>query len=765
MTPDVAASVRARLLAVAKQTGEEFERTLVRFAAERWLYRLGQSNARERCILKGAALLGVWLPNPHRATRDVDLLGSGPSDDEAIAQLIREVSETPCDEDGLVFDLSELTLDPIREEAAYAGVRALFLARLGSARIRMQVDFGFGDAVANGPEEIALPVMLSALPSTTLRAYPREQSVAEKFEAMVKLDVRNSRMKDFHDIWAISDAFAFDGERLREAVAGCFARRGTHWTDERPAVLTLRFYGRAELQARWSSYLSSGEVQDLPPHDFAAIGERMIALLGPVRDAIVANGILRARWSTTGVWERVDDSETMSNSANDALRGDLRHFRAYPRYKDSRLEWLGEIPMAWEVKRLKEVATLQMSNVDKKSVEGEQSVELCNYTDVYYQDHISSDIAFMKATAPREQIRRFALRAGDVLITKDSESWTDIAVPAVVDEDLPNVLCGYHLAHIRPRPAVYGPYLARAISAVGLRDQFRVSANGVTRFAIGTEAIATSAFPIPSMPEQRAIATFLDRETARIDALAAKYERLITLMQERRTALITRAVTKSRGNTKGSCANDSLVFPEVPAGWTLVKLRRLLDQVHRPIRVEDEAEYREIGIRSWGRGIFHKDPVKGVLLEEKSIFSVEPGDFVLNIVFAWEGAVAIASEGERGMVGSHRFPTFRIDRSVVPDYLLMVLQTAQGRSLMEVTSPGAAGRNRTIRLDQFLAEEIPLPPLAEQKEIVRSFRAEEARLATLEARTSDAITRLHEFRTALISAAATGKIDVREADQ
>ena len=310
MTPDVAASVRARLLTVAQQTGEEFERTLVRFAVERWLYRLGQSSARERCILKGAALLAVWLPNPHRATRDVDLLGSGLADDETIGRLIREVSATPCPEDGLGFDLSELTVGPIRDETAYAGVRAVFLARLGSARIRMQVDIGFGDALASGPDEIALPVMLAALPSTTLRAYPREQSVAEKFEAMVQFEVRNSRMKDFHDIWALAGAFAFDGTRLREAVAGCFARRGTPWTDERPVVLTPGFYGSAELQARWSSYVTGGAVQDAPPRDFAVIGERVIALLGPIRDAIVAKEPLRARWTTVAAWETIDADET-----------------------------------------------------------------------------------------------------------------------------------------------------------------------------------------------------------------------------------------------------------------------------------------------------------------------------------------------------------------------------------------------------------------------------------------------------------------------
>jgi len=144
-----------------------------------------------------------------------------------------------------------------------------------------------------------------------------------------------------------------------------------------------------------------------------------------------------------------------------------RRVKPYPAYKDSGVEWLGEIPEHWDLRRLKTVAAIQLSNVDKKSLEGQEAVRLCNYTDVYYHDRITPDLDFMAATATPEQIARFSLRKGDVLITKDPESWTDIAVPAVIAEDLPRVLCGYHLAHIRPQRACHGAFLARAFSAVG----------------------------------------------------------------------------------------------------------------------------------------------------------------------------------------------------------------------------------------------------------------------------------------------------------
>src|SRR5712691_3609373 len=197
-------------------------------------------------------------------------------------------------------------------------------------------------------------------------------------------------------------------------------------------------------------------------------------------------------------------------------------FKPYPAYKDSGVEWLGEIPAHWEVRRLKTIASVQLSNVDKKSVEGQESVRLCNYVDVYYNDRITPDLDFMAATATPDQVRRFSLRTGDVLITKDSESWTDIAVPAVVTSDLPDVLCGYHLALVRPGFDCDGAFLARAFSAIGPRDQFQVAANGITRFGLGGDAIRTGLFAIPPTQEQRVIAAFLDRETARIDALVAK---------------------------------------------------------------------------------------------------------------------------------------------------------------------------------------------------------------------------------------------------
>ena len=249
----------------------------------------------------------------------------------------------------------------------------------------------------------------------------------------------------------------------------------------------------------------------------------------------------------------------------------------YPEYRDSGVEWLGEIPAHWKTSRLKQCAEAWLSNVDKKSVENEAKVRLCNYVDVYYHDRIHGDMEFMTATATPDQVRRFSLREGDVLITKDSETWTDIAVPALVIEDLADVVCGYHLALIRPQPNCVGAFLSRAIGAVSLREQYHVAANGITRFGLAVDAIRNGILPLPPLSEQRAIARFLDLETVKVDALMAKQRELIRLLREKRTALISHVVTK--GLDPDVAMKDSGVgWPgEIPAHWDTRRLKAISD--------------------------------------------------------------------------------------------------------------------------------------------------------------------------------------------
>jgi len=222
---NVGASVRQRLLNLAHARGQPMELLLTRYALERLLYRLSLSPHRDRFVLKGAMLLAVWFDEPHRATRDVDLLGFGDAAEDALLATFREIMAVELD-DGVSFDLKGLRIEAIREEVEYSGSRLRTTAALAGARIPITVDIGFGDAVEPGVEDIDLPVLLD-MPSPHLRAYPPETVIAEKFHAMVVLGRANSRMKDYYDVWMLTSAFEIEHERLHRAMVATFSRRTT----------------------------------------------------------------------------------------------------------------------------------------------------------------------------------------------------------------------------------------------------------------------------------------------------------------------------------------------------------------------------------------------------------------------------------------------------------------------------------------------------------------------------------------------------------
>ena len=418
-------------------------------------------------------------------------------------------------------------------------------------------------------------------------------------------------------------------------------------------------------------------------------------------------------------------------------------YRPYPAYKDSGVEWLGEIPAHWEVKRLKSFATVQLSNVDKKSAEGQDAVRLSNYVDVYYNERIDDGIDFMPATATTEQIRRFSLRTGDVLITKDSETWTDIAVPAVVSEDLPGVLCGYHLAHIRPDGHCDGRFLSRVFAAVGPCDQYHIAANGITRFGLTGDSIRAGVFAFPPLHEQRAIAAFLDRETAKIDALVAKKERLIELLQEKRTALVSHAVTK--GLDPDVPLKDSGVewLGEIPAHWEVKKLKHLT-HISSGFTLPQSFDRYE-----------GKYPVYGS-----------------NGRIGYCDRYLIANQAiVIGRVGASGTVNVVPERSWISDNALIVRIVGQTqllwlRYILQAANLGehAAKNAQPIITATFVGDQaLATPANSEQRAIAAFLDRETANIDALIAKVQEAIDRLKELRTALIAAAVTGKIDVREA--
>ena len=465
------------------------------------------------------------------------------------------------------------------------------------------------------------------------------------------------------------------------------------------------------------------------------------------------------------------EAEAVTEATNRLTNAGSRRFPPYPEYRNSGVKWLGKIPAHWDVRRLKTIASVRLSNVDKHSEEGQVAVKLCNYVDVYYNDLITADLDFMSATATPEQVRRFLLNVGDVLITKDSESWNDIAVPAVVGEDLSDVLCGYHLAHITPGADLDGRFLARQFSAVGTRDQFYVAANGITRFGLGGDAIRTGVFPVAPIEEQRAIADFLDRETAKIDALVARKERLIELLQEKRTALITRAVT--RGLDPNVPMKDSGVewLGEIPAHWEVRPLKStcgLQTGLTLGKRYEGEAMTTRpyLRVANVQDGYLALDdiaevdvPLRDVRryeLRAGDVLMTEGGDFdKLGRGHVWEAQLA------QCLHQNHIFAVRPRRSALTSEFLALAMSCAYGRAYFTATSKQStnlASTNST-KLRNF---PIPLPGLDDQVEITRWANRESTGIDALLIRIREAIGRLREFRASLISAAVTGKIDVRE---
>lgn len=260
---NMGASVRARLLAVAKERDQPFQLLLTRYVLERLLHRLVQTRHHKRFALKGAMLVTTWFDNPHRPTRDMDFLGFGDPDPEAMLAIFREVCDVAAD-DGVEFDPAELRVDQIREELEYGGLRLRTIGTVASARVNIVIDIGFGDAIEPGLQEVELPVLLDQ-PAPRLQAYARETVIAEKFQAMVMLGRANSRLKDFYDIWALSRSYNFEGDRLARAIAATFERRKTALPIELPDALTRTFAQDPMKRRQWEALLRdvSGQAASL----------------------------------------------------------------------------------------------------------------------------------------------------------------------------------------------------------------------------------------------------------------------------------------------------------------------------------------------------------------------------------------------------------------------------------------------------------------------------------------------------------------------
>lgn len=297
---DISASVKARLLQISKERREEFQSLLTRYAAQRFLYRLSRSAHQQNFVLKGATLFAHWTGDIHRPTRDLDLLGYGDPQIPHIVEVFKTLCQEPVEEDGLEFLPDLVRGVTIKEGEEYEGVRITLMAMLGIAKIPLQVDVGFGDVITPIAEKATLPTLLN-MPAAQLLAYPRETVVAEKCQAIVKLGMANSRLKDFYDLWYLAANFDFDGSLLSEAVEATFKRRETSIPSEVPIGLTPAYYDNPARQAQWRAFSNKSNLPGNQVPSFEAIVVILTSFLIPILTSLSGKSVFNQLWDHTKI--------------------------------------------------------------------------------------------------------------------------------------------------------------------------------------------------------------------------------------------------------------------------------------------------------------------------------------------------------------------------------------------------------------------------------------------------------------------------------
>ena len=444
--------------------------------------------------------------------------------------------------------------------------------------------------------------------------------------------------------------------------------------------------------------------------------------------------------------------------------------KSYPDYKPSGVEWLDDVPAHWEVRRLRNIVEMRVSNVDKHVKEDEKPVRLCNYVDVYKNDYINNKMDFMQATATSAEIERFRLEKDDVLITKDSESWDDIGVPALVTEPTSDLISGYHLALLRPRSEkIAGGYLLRALQSNSSAYQFHIEAKGVTRYGLSHAGIKSAWLPVPPLPEQSSIIRYLDHATENIRRYISAKERLINLLEEQRQAVIQCAVT--RGLDPNICLKPSGVewLGDMPEHWEVRRLKHAAmlnpsrTESHNSLMPDTATTFLPMERVSPDGRIDSQEILPASRVWNGFTYFRRNDVLVAKITPCFEngkGAYLDSLPTEIGF-GSTEFHVLRAKPFVLPQFLYLLTKTSEFRRLGADAMTGAAGQQRVP--SSFIANySIPLPPLDEQTTIVEHLEKATSDINAATSRAHREIELLKEYRTRLIADVVTGKLDVRE---
>ena len=440
----------------------------------------------------------------------------------------------------------------------------------------------------------------------------------------------------------------------------------------------------------------------------------------------------------------------------------LPSFCPYSAYKPSAVPWLGDMPAHWEVRRLLTVVNMRVSNVDKHTREDEISVRLCNYVDVYKNDRITPALPFMAATASRDEIERFRVESGDVLITKDSETWDDIGVPALVAESAHDLLSGYHLALLRPTTEILGSYLARTLESKGVAYQFHVRANGVTRYGLTHTAIQSVRIPLPPPSEQAAIVRYLGYVDRRIRRYVAAKWKLIALLEEERQAIINRAVIRSLDPNVRLKPSRLDWLGDVPEHWEVARFSRQVNIAEGQVdpKIEPHASMLLIAPN-------HLEPRTGRLSNRETAseqgaisgkYFCRAGDVIYSKIRPALAKVLVAPSD--CLCNADMYP-LRPRNSLQGDYLFWLL-LSEGFTAWSVLESDRVAMPK-INRKTLNNLHIPIPPLAEQAAIVEYLVKATADLDAAIARSRRQIELLQEYRIGLVTDVVTGKLDVREA--
>ena len=413
---------------------------------------------------------------------------------------------------------------------------------------------------------------------------------------------------------------------------------------------------------------------------------------------------------------------------------------------------------------LKRLSAIRSSNVDKVVEDNEIPIRLCNYVDVYYNDQIHPALEFAAGSAKQSEIDRFGLRPGDVLITKDSETPDDIAVPALVVQGADDLVCGYHLALLRPNPSrLNGTFLFYALKSRPLQAAFSVLAQGITRFGLTLNGIGSVPVPLPDLLTQKAIAEFLDRETARIDQLIEKKQRMVKVLGEKLAAQLQYTVlagAKLSRNPEGDWLSD------LSNDWRLFPIKHMVRIVGGATPSKEREDYW-IGPIPW---VSPKDMKRDTISATSHCISeMALANSPVSIVP--KGAVLIVV---RGMILARLVPVCRLgcNATINQDmkaltsrgniisnhYLHRMLQGFQD-VIMSFVDEAAHG-TKTLRSDRFFSLKFPVPPFELQTNLVVEYDKQKRLMDAIIEKIESSIYRLREFRSALITAAVTGQIDV-----